>query len=148
MTTACSPPRSSCRVEALGGVDRARGLDASAPGTGGATATAPVAMTSWSNGSVRSLPLGVVADGELARVEVDARRPRWRMRTSMPRARCSSGERTIEPLGVVEVAAEAVRDPARRVRRVRAALERDDVEVGVAAPRLARGAHAGGVARR
>ena len=37
--------------------------------------------------------------------------------------------------------AEVVGDPARRVRRVRAALERDDLEVGVAAPRGAGRAH-------
>ena len=64
---------------------------------------------------------------------------------SIPRSRCSSGRADDEPVGVVEVAGEEVGDAARRVRRVRPALERDDLEVGVAAQRLARGRHACGV---
>ncbi len=68
------------------------------------------------------------------------------VRTSMPRLRCSCGVAADEPLRVLDEPADVVRDPARRVRGVRPALERDDLEVGVAAARDARGAHPGGVA--
>jgi len=65
---------------------------ASTPGTGGGVAVAPVAMTSSSNGSSRS-----VRALRSCTVRVRAARSMavtsWRMRTSMPLARCWSGER-------------------------------------------------------
>ena len=50
-----------------------------------------------------------------------------------------------QPARVLDDAADEIRDAAGRVRGERAALERDDLKLRVAAPRNARGAHAGGV---
>ena len=128
------------RAEALGGVDGARRLGrVGARDVGGATASAPVASTSWSKPSRRSSPL-VVAHGELAAVEVDRGDLGARVHRDPVRA-VLVGRARDEPVGVVEQPADVERDPARGVGRVRAALERDDVEVGVAAAGRARRAH-------
>ena len=59
------------------------GSVASAPGTSGATASAPVASTSWSKPS-RALVAALVAHGELAAIEVDRRSPSVRVWTVDP----------------------------------------------------------------
>jgi hypothetical protein len=82
------------------------------------------------------LPLGGVdGDGLLPQADVDAvlvaellRRPRH------------------EPLDAEDLAADEVRDAARAVARPPALLEGHDLEVGLAAPGLAGGGHAAGVA--
>jgi hypothetical protein len=115
------------------------------PGTFGPIATAPVAMTSWSNGSVALAARVVVLHGQLARVEVDRH-------DLVADAHVDAALAVLlraaddEPLAVGEVLRDEVRDAARGVRRVRAALEGDDLEVRVAPQRLGRGAHARRVA--
>jgi formamidopyrimidine-DNA glycosylase len=83
---------------------------------------------------------GVVVDGQRARVEVDRH-------DLLADAHVDAALAVLlrpahdQPLAVGEVLGDEVRDPARRVGRVRAALEGDDLERRVAPQRLRRRAH-------
>ncbi|MEA2156884.1 MAG: hypothetical protein QOE11_3024 [Solirubrobacteraceae bacterium] len=75
------------------------GSIASAPGIGGVTASAPVATTSSSKGSSDSWPLP--ARTVSLRAARSIATTSQRMRTSIPRARCSSGLRLMSRSGSV-----------------------------------------------
>ena len=68
---------------------------ASTPGRSGRIGDAPVAMTSWSNGSSCSAARASRSTTVIVRCSRSMPTTSWRRRTSMPLARCSSGERAI-----------------------------------------------------
>jgi hypothetical protein len=70
---------------------------ASTPGTSGRDGTEPVATTSWSKDSSRSLPSAARSRTRTHRLFTSMATTSWPVRTSMPFLRCSSGERATSP---------------------------------------------------
>jgi hypothetical protein len=66
---------------------------ASTPGSAGRTGAAPVAITNLSKRSVHSVKPSLRSTTVTARPSRSMASTSWFRRTSMPRARCSSGER-------------------------------------------------------
>ena len=90
--------------------------------------------------ALAALVAELVAHGELAAVEVDGRRPRCAVWTSIPCSRCSSGERRSGRRSRRRGRRRRTGSHMQR-RRLGAALERHHVEVGRPAAGRARGAH-------
>ena len=108
----------------------------------GRTGRAPVAMTRSSKPVQRSAP----PSSSRTRTRCPATSisvTSVRMRTSMSRARCSSGVRATRSSRAADVAADPVRDAAGRVRREVAALEGEDLQLvrPLEPARLGRGGH-------
>ncbi len=110
---------------------------ASMPGRSGRTARAPVATTRWSNPTVDSAPVSRSRTTTAPASGVDRLDLRPQPDVDAPRA-VLLGRPGDQVLAVVDVAGDPVRDPAGRVGRVLAPLERDHLQ-GAAQPLRLRG---------